>query len=334
MEKSKRQNSRNFLLFITVIIILAAAFVISVAVGSTNIPAENVLKTIVGIENKSQGIVRDIRLPRIIMSIFIGAALAVSGVLLQAVMQNPMADPGVTGISSGAGVTVVFLMLYRPDAVSLIPLVGFLGGALACIMVYYLAWKNGIDAIRIILAGVAVNAILGAAISMMNILNSDKLAGVLSWMNGSLSGKSWTEVKLCAIYCMAGVIASLFLYRNCNILALGDKTARGLGFNPNTQRILISAVGVFLAGISTSFVGIISFVGLMVPHIARLLVGSNHKFLLPFSALLGSSVLMIADTLGRTIKAPYEIPVGIVMSVLGGPFFLYLLRKGGKNYGS
>ncbi len=333
----KRRNDKKgwiIFLFLLVAVILVVTFVIAVAVGSSGIPIRDVLRTITGIDNQSMGIVKDIRLPRIVMSVFIGAALSVSGVLLQAVMQNPMADPGVTGISSGASVMVVFLMLYRPGAAFLIPVMGFAGGALACILVYSMAWKNGISAIRIILAGVAVNAVLGSITGMMNILNSDKLAGVLNWMNGSLSGKIWKEVRYCAVFITVGIVLSLFLYRNCNILALGDKTARSLGYNPNIQRILISAVGVFLAGVATSYVGVISFVGLVVPHISRLLVGSNHKHLIPFSALLGSCVLMIADTLGRTVTAPYEIPVGIVMSILGGPFFLYLLRKGGKNYGS
>jgi iron complex transport system permease protein len=334
MVKNNSENKKRVILFVSIIIILAVTFIISVAVGSVNVPVKNVFLSIANIENKYLGIIRDIRLPRVIISVFIGASLSVSGILLQSVMQNPMADPGVTGISSGASVMVVFLMLYMPGAANLIPLVGFVGGLLACVMVYFMAWKNGINAIRIILAGVAVNSILGAFIGMMNILNSDKLAGILSWMNGNLSGKSWPQVKLCIIYSVLGIIIALFLHKNCNILALGDKTAKSLGFNPNKQRILISAAGVFLAGIATSFVGIISFVGLMVPHIARLLVGSNHKYLIPFSALLGSSVLMLADTLGRTITAPYEIPVGIVMSVMGGPFFLYLLRKGGKSYGS
>lgn len=334
MVKNKAENKKRVILFLSVIIVLALTFIISVAVGSVNIPIKDVFLSIANIENKYLGIIRDIRLPRVVMSVFIGASLSVSGILLQSVMQNPMADPGVTGISSGASVMVVFLMLYMPGAAYLIPIVGFIGGLIACAMVYFLAWKNGINAIRIILAGIAVNSILGAFVGMMNILNSDKLAGVLSWMNGSLSGKSWSQVKLCIIYSVLGLILAMFLHKNCNILALGDKTAKSLGFNPNKQRLLISAAGVFLAGMATSFVGVISFVGLMVPHIARLLIGSNHKYLIPFSALLGSSVLMLADTLGRTITAPYEIPVGIVMSVLGGPFFLYLLRKGGKSYGS
>lgn len=334
MTKNKVVHVKQTILFISVIVALVTCFILSVAIGSVNIPIRDVILSVADIDNHYIGIIRDIRLPRVIMSVLIGANLALSGVLLQSVMQNPMADPGVTGISSGASLMVVFLILYRPNSANSIPIAGFVGGMIACFLVYSMAWKNGINAIRIILSGTAINSILGAVISMMNILNSDKLAGVLTWMNGSLSGKSWDQVRTCIIYSVIGLIASLFLYKNCNVLALGDKTAKSLGFNPNIQRIIISIVGVFLAGISTSFAGVISFVGLLVPHIARLLIGSNHKYLIPFSALLGSCVLMLADTIGRSIAAPYEIPVGVIMSIIGGPFFLYLLRKGGKGYGS
>lgn len=334
LEDSAKKPTKFALFFIGMSLLCVITFFISVSVGSVSIPFQNIIETITGKENDFSGILMDIRIPRVVLSIFIGASLSVSGVLLQAVMQNPLADPGVTGISSGASVVVMIILLYMPQLSGSIPFFGFIGSAIACVLIYFLAWNNGITAIRIILAGVAVNAILGGINGMISILNSEQLAGVLSWMNGSLSGNSWNQVTLCMIYTVVGFIPAFALYQNCNILALGDKTAKSLGFNPNMQRILISGVAVFLAGIATSFAGIISFIGLMVPHICRLLIGSNHKYLLPFSAITGACVLMIADTLGRTIASPYEIPVGIVMSVLGAPFFLYLLRKGGKNYGS
>lgn len=333
---TRSKLKKNTLAFGVLLIALFLCVLFAVSLGSVTVPVKEVWSTILGNNTDSEfyGVIHDIRLPRVIMALFVGANLAVAGVLLQSVMQNPLADPGVTGISTGASVTVVFLLLYVPKAHHMIPIIGFLGSALACILVYSLAWKNGITAMRIILAGVAVNSILGGITGMMNILNSDKLAGVLSWMNGSLSGKSWDKVWLCMLYSVIGIALAMFLSKSCNLLSLGDKTAKSLGVNPNLQRLIISAVAVFLAGISTSFVGIISFVGLMVPHVARMIIGSDHRYLLPFSALLGSTVLILADLIGRTIASPYEIPVGIVMSVMGGPFFLYLLRKGNKGYGS
>ncbi len=320
--------------FIVVSILLVLGILLSVSVGSVTIPLQDIIQGVFTQGKGNIGIIRTIRIPRIIMGVLVGANLSVAGVLLQGVMKNPLADPGITGISSGASVVVMLIMLYFPQTSHMIPLYGFVGGLLACMMIYSLAWKKGITAVRIILAGVAVNSMLGGASSMISILNSDSLAGVLNWMNGNLGKKSWDEVKLMVLYTGIGLMLSLPLAKSCNLLALGDKNAKSLGVNPNLQRILISTVAVFLAGISTAYAGVIGFVGLVVPHIARLLVGSDHKVLIPFSAILGSLVLVMADTLGRTVTAPYEIPVGVIMSVLGGPFFLYLLRKGGDSYGS
>lgn len=211
-------------------------------------------------------------------------------------MGNPLADQGITGISSGASIAVMFLMLYMLGAATTIPFWGFVGGAVACFLIYSLAWKDGISAMRIIFAGVAVNAMLGGMTSMMSILNSEKLSGVLNWLNGSLSGKSWADIRIMRVYTIIGLILAFLMFNGCNILTLGDKTAKSLGVSPNMERIIISVVAVFLAGISTSFAGVIGFLGLVVPHIARIMIGSDHKTLISFSALLGSLVLLLADT--------------------------------------
>lgn len=322
------------IIFTVVAVLLVIMTFIAISVGSVSVTWEQIVDSVMNHTDGIGGIVRDIRIPRVLIGIFVGANLAISGVLLQGVMGNPLADPGITGISTGASVVVMFLILYCPQASASIPLFGFIGGVLACILIFALAWKNGISAIRIILAGVAINAMLGGVTSMMSILNSDKLTGVLSWLNGNLGNKSWEDVRMLAIYSVIGWIGAIPLSKSCNLLALGDKNTKSLGYNPNTLRIVISIVAVFLAGITTSYVGVIGFVGLVVPHISRMLVGTNHKVLLPFSALLGSVMLLAADTFGRTVMSPYEIPVGVVMTVAGGPFFLYLLRKDKNKYGN
>lgn len=320
--------------FTILILLFIASIFLAVSVGSVKVSYADMIQGLLYSKGGNAGIIRDIRIPRVIMGVLVGANLSVAGVLLQSVMRNPLADPGITGISSGASVVVMTVLLYFPSLTGMIPFLGFTGGLLACFLIYALAWKNGISAIRIILAGVAINAMLGGFSSMISILNSENLTGVLGWLNGNLGKKGWGDVKLIFIYTVVGLCLAMPMANNCNILAFGDKSARSLGVNPNTQRIIISIVAVFLAGISTAYAGIISFVGLVVPHISRLLVGSNHKVLLPFSALLGSIVLLLADTLGRTLISPYEIPVGVIMSVIGGPFFLFLLRKGDNSYGS
>ena len=325
----KRRGSA-FLIISTLLVIM---IVVAISVGSVSMSLDQIIDSIFNGTGGSGGIIRDIRIPRVIMGVLVGANLAVAGVLLQGVMGNPLADPGITGISSGASVVVMLVMLYFPGASASIPFYGFIGSMLACIVIYLLAWNNGISAIRIILAGVAVNAILGGVSSMISILNSENLTGVLSWLNGNLGKKSWSEVRMLAIYTVIGLALTFPLSKSCNLLALGDKNAKSLGYNPNVLRILISVVAVFLAGISTAYVGVIGFIGLVVPHISRMIMGTDHKVLIPFSALLGSTLLLLAATVGRTITAPYQIPVGIVTIIIGGPFFLYLLRKDQKRYG-
>lgn len=325
-------NKRTISFFV-LIAAFVLAFVVAIRIGSVDVSYSDIWRAVTTDGGGVLGIVRNIRLPRVLMAVFIGANLAVSGVLLQGVMNNPMADPGITGISAGASVVVMIVMLYVPQAMASLPLFGFFGGMAACILIYSLAWKQGLSPIRIVLAGVAVNSMLGGVSGMLQILNSEDLTGVLNWLNGELGKKSWEQVKYVAVYSLVGLSIAYLLHRCLDILALGDKNTRSLGYNPDLLRIVISAVAVLLAGISTAYVGIIGFIGLVVPHISRMLIGSEHRRLLPFSALLGSTMLLLADTIGRTMIAPYEVPVGVITTVFGGPFFLYLLRKDSNGYG-
>lgn len=299
-------------------------------VGSVNLSLTEIIQALINQDNRMvTTIVYKMRLPRNILAALVGANLAVSGVLLQSVMKNPLADPGITGVSSGASVAAIVILLMLPAYTNLLPIFAFLGGAIACALVYIMAWKNGLKPERIVLAGVAVNTILGGFISLLSTLFSDKIQSAILWLNGSLATKTWADVELLAGYSIIGLIIALFLVRSTNVLQLGDEAAKNLGFNVNRTRLLISGVAVFLAAISTSVVGIISFVGLIVPHIARMLMGSDHKYTIPFSMVLGGIVLLMADTLARTVGGSIEIPVGVITSIVGGPFFLYLLRKRG-----
>lgn len=303
--------------------------ILSIRMGSVDYNFSDIFRILFNSEMTSdKNVLMNIRLPRILIAAIVGANLSIAGALLQAVMQNPLADPGLTGVSSGASLMAIIIMLLFPQYSYLVPLVSFLGGALACGLVYSLAWKNGIKPMRIILAGVAVNAILGGGTSLLSTLNSDKIQGVLLWVNGSISGKTWGDVRVLAIYSAIGLFFAMLCIRKANILQLGDEMSTNLGVDINKYRIIISLVAVFLAGISTAIVGIIGFVGLIVPHIARLLIGSDYKYLLPLSVTLGSSLLLLGDTFARTVVNPIELPVGVIMAVIGGPFFLYLLRRG------
>lgn len=329
---SQNHSTRKPVLLSVACLLLVAAIVLSVGLGSVQLSLWETMTTVLGQGNEANHtILWDIRIPRVFLALLIGANLAASGALLQAVMQNPLADPGLTGVSSGAAVTVLFIMLVVPSYSALIPLFAIVGGGIAAVMVYLWAWKKqgGFTPIRIILSGVAVNAVFGGVIGLLSILYSDKLPAALQWMNGSLSGKSTSDVLTILLYSVVGWIAALMCIRQANILRLGEQVAHNLGQNLNRLRFTLSLIAVYLAAISVSTVGLVGFVGLIVPHMSRMLMGSDYRMNLPFGLVLGSLVLLVADTLGRTLFAPLEIPAGIVMAIVGGPYFLYLMRKGG-----
>ena len=313
------------------LILLIVLLVLLTTVGSVNLSFGEIISALINDDNKMvTTIVYKMRLPRNILAVLVGANLAVSGILLQSVMKNPLADPGITGVSTGASVAAIFILLLLPQYTGILPIAAFIGGAIACMLVFLMAYKNGLKPGRIVLAGVAINTILGGVISYLSTMYSDRIQSAMLWLNGSLATKTWADVEMLFVYSIVGLIVSLLLIRSANVLQLGDDAATNLGFNVNLTRLLISVVAVFLAATSTAVVGVISFVGLIVPHISRMLMGSDHKFTIPFSIILGSMVLLVADTLGRTIGGAVEIPVGVIMSIVGGPFFLYLLRKRGN----
>ena len=253
---------------------------------------------------------------------------------MQAVMRNPLADPGTIGVSAGAGTAATTILLLFPHMTTAVPIFAFGGAALACGLIYLLAWKGGIDPVRIILSGVAINSVLGGYNGFLQMLYSDNLQGVLGFMNGSLSGRSWSDVKTLVIYVIIGLLLAIICIKSANALQLGDEMAKNLGINVNLSRIFLSAVSAFLAAATVSVAGMIGFVGLVVPHIARMIVGSDYKIMIPTSMLLGAVVLLFADTVGRTLVPGMDIPVGTIMSMVGGPFFLYMLRKKGKISGN
>ncbi len=336
MSKKKKNHGsvsilRAGMVMSVLIITLFCIVIIACAVGSAGYSIMEIVKAVLTEESSTiKVVVLKLRLPRIIMAVLVGAALSASGALLQAVMRNPLADPGTIGVSAGAGTAAITILLIFPGLTMSLPLFAFGGAAFACILIYVLAWKGGIDPVRIILSGVAINTVLGGYNSMLQLMNSDNLSGVLAFMNGSLSGVTWQHVKITFLYTSIGLFLAFFCRKQANALQLGDEMAKNLGINVSMSRIFLSAVSAFLAAATVAEVGMIGFVGLLVPHIARMLVGSDYKVMLPVSILLSGCILLGADTVGRTIVPGMEIPVGIIMSVIGGPFFLYMLRKRGK----
>lgn len=325
-------KGRRIISFAVTITALLILFLYAVNTGSLKVSPGELFKGLFVEYNPNVATIYDLRFPRIFVAMLGGAATAVSGVLLQAVMKNPLADPGIIGISSGASFVAVLITAFMPSLYFYTPILAFIGGIIAFMLVYGLSWRGGLSPLRIMLVGVAVNSMFTGLMSAFNSSTGSNYSGVASIVNANITMKTWSDVKILFIYTFIGLIASLFVLRQCNLLALEDMTAQSIGVNVTKMRIIVSVIAVLLASISTAVVGPISFIGLIVPHIARILVGSNHKILVPYSIILGAFVLLFADTLGRTIAAPYEISASVIMSVVGGPFFIILLRRSKKNY--
>lgn len=306
-----------------------AALVLSMAFGSADITIAKIWHTLWSptLQDTQDMVIWNIRFPRNIVAALVGANLAVAGAILQAVMKNPLADPQIVGVSSGAGLAGVIILILFPSWEYLVPMVAFVGALAAALMVYTLAWRNGIRPTRIILAGVAVAAFLGSGISALLVFYGDRVQGALLWMVGGLSARSWPQVYVLAPYTVVGLILAFLGSRRLTILSLGDETAKGLGLPVEQTRFMMTAVAAFLAASAVSVAGLIGFVGLVIPHIARMIIGMEYRFLLPGSACLGAAVLVVSDTLGRVLFSPVEVPVGIIMAFFGAPFFLWLLRR-------
>ncbi len=320
----------NTIKFFLIIAAAVAGFFLSLINGSVEISAAQVVTNFFGggeLDETRRQILENIRLPRTIVAVLVGVNLSLSGAILQAVMKNPLADPHIIGISSGAGLFGIFVMMIFDDAGILMTPAAFVGAMLAATLIYFLAWKDGIRPIRVILAGVAVSAFLGAGISALLIFAGDKVHGALMWMVGGLSARSWQHAEILLPYSLAGTFATFLSARHMNVLQLGDEVAKGLGLRVNLVRTILTAVAALLAASAVCVVGLLGFVGLIVPHTARLILGSDYRILLPGAALTGAAVVTISDTVARTLFAPTELPVGILMAMLGAPFFLYLLRR-------
>ena len=326
-ERRRKKAARAAVSFVVVAVLLLILFFAAVNIGSLKIGFGELFRGLFVKFDDNVATIYDLRFPRIIISMLAGAAIAVSGVLFQAVLKNPLADPGIIGISSGASFAAVIITAIAPTFFFVTPVFAFLGGVLAFALVYTLSWKGGLSPLRIILVGVAVNAMFQGLSSALNSMNGGNMSGVAAIVNGNITMKTWDDVKMLVPYVLIGIVLAMIFSKTCNLLSLEDKAARGLGIDVNRMRIIISLIAVLLASISTAVAGVISFLGLIVPHIGRILVGSNHKTLIPFSALFGAFTFLLADTIGRTIAAPYEVPAAIIMSVVGGPFFIILLRR-------
>ena len=325
------------------LLVLAASILVSVSFGAIHIPLRDLLAALMhhqALTDTQHTILFDIRLPRVLASAIVGAALALSGLMFQGLFRNPLADPYIIGASGGAAlgacIGIVFLAQFSLFGFSATALLAFSGALLTMIVVYALARTNGrTSGVTLLLAGFAVGTMLGNSTYLFEIFDPNPASGrriVLAWLHGSVMVPEWPQLALTFAFFALATLGALPLMRRLNTLALGDEYAHQLGLRVEATRVGIIVIGSLLTAIAVSLGGLISFAGLIVPHVVRLLVGPDHIRLLPTTILSGAIFLIVTDTLARTLFAPSEIPVGILMVFIGGPFFLYLLRKGKREY--
>ncbi|MDL4842145.1 FecCD family ABC transporter permease [Aquibacillus rhizosphaerae] len=327
---------KKTLTVLTMLFVLTGIFlVISVGVGSTIISPIEAMKTLFGYGfDQHTMIIVDLRLPRVTIAILVGAAMAISGGILQGVIRNPLASPDIIGISGGAAFAAVTFITYFSETLSIkwLPLAAFLGALSISIIIYSLAWKKGVTPIRLVLVGIGISTITSSLTTLMIVLSPYSAASqAYIWLTGSIYGSSWEDVIALLPWLIIFIPLAFICGRSINVQELGDDMARSLGSHVQLHRGILVIISVALAGSAVSIGGAIGFVGLIAPHIARKIVGSSFGSLLPVAALIGSLIVILADTVARTAFLPLDIPAGVFTAGIGAPFFIYLLYRN-KNF--
>ncbi len=330
---SFRLDLRAVVLLVLLGLVALAGVVSSVGYGEYPIAPLDVMRTMIGIEagdGNYSFIVNTLRLPRALVALLVGAALGISGAILQGLTRNPLAAPDIVGINAGAGLAAVTLIVALPSVpAALIPPAAFAGALVVAVLLYALAWRGNSSPIRLILIGVGLSAIASALTTVMIVTGEIfEVSRALIWLTGSVYGRTWEQIWPLLPWLALFVPLALLRSRHLNALNLGDEVARGLGVRVELERGLLILTSVALAASAVATAGTLAFVGLIAPHIARLLVGPSHGGLLPTSAMIGGALVVLADLVGRAAFAPIEIPCGIVTAAVGAPYFLYLLYRG------
>ncbi|HCX04591.1 MAG TPA: iron ABC transporter [Clostridiales bacterium] len=333
---------KNKLFFILLTVIMIGIFSVSLSLGAAKVGIKDIVNIIYGkisgnenifsyLEDSTVYIIWNIRFPRIIVSLFIGGMLSIAGVTYQGILKNPMADPFVLGISSGAAlgatIGIISKISFNILGLNFISIMAFAGALLVIFIVYNIARiKNEIPVTTLLLSGIAMSQFLTAILSTIMMLNDRDLNKIFFWTMGSLSGKGWESILNILPYAGLGMIILMYYAKDMDILLLGDESAKNLGVEADRVKKIILVTASVITAASVSVSGIIGFVGLIVPHIVRMFIGPKHIKLLPLSFVTGGGLMVICDTIARSIIAQ-EIPVGIITAILGGPFFIYILKK-------
>ena len=331
-----KRNKKLTLIISILVILIIFTILTSLNMGSLAIEPLDVIKTLIGQGSRSHEIaIFKLRLPRIVIAILVGTALAISGTILQGVTKNDLADSGILGINSGSALfVVIYIYLMNGnvyDGVSNItvftmPIVALLGAMFGAFLIYILAWKNGINSSRLLLVGIGINVAFTSLLTIFQLrFTTQEFNRVMAWTSGSIWGSSWKYVMAILPFIVIFTLLTIYKSRYLDALILGDEVATGLGIEVEKERRKLIIFSVILAGVATSVAGSIAFLGLVSPHIARKLVGPKHKGLIPTAALVGTLILLVGDTIARNIIAPMELPVGIVVAIIGVPYFIYLM---------
>lgn len=322
-------HTHPVLAFVVMAVVLVVSCVVSLTIGSASVGVGDLLALVAGssLSQTAYNILMTVRIPRMLAAVLAGCALAAAGAIIQAVLNNPLASPNVIGVNSGAGLAVLLASSLAPGAVAFLPLAAFLGALVAALLVLAISLRAGSRRLTVVLAGMALTAIFGAGMNTILIVDPDAYIGASTFLVGGLAGVQMGRLVGPAIGIAVGLVLAALLLRRLNILSLGDAVAHAVGMNVARTRVVALAVAAALAGSAVCFAGLLGFVGLVVPHLTRFFVGHDNRLVVPISALTGAVFVVVCDMLARTLFAPYELPVGILMAFLGGPFFIYLIVK-------
>jgi iron complex transport system permease protein len=330
---STRALLRRVLVFVVSALALLLVAFLGLGFGSSSISPIDFGQMLAGTStnDSAQSIFVNIRLPRVLGALLAGAALATSGTIIQAVLNNPLASPNIIGINTGAGLAVLATSALLPTMLFLLPVAAFLGALAAALIILAIATGGGVSRLTLVLAGIAITTIFTAGMNAILIVYPDAYVGSGTFLVGGLSGLTLGKLIWPSVLIVIGLMLAMISGKALNIISLGEESAQSLGMNVNLRRFVLIGVAALLAGAAVSFAGLLGFVGLIVPHVGRYLIGPDNRALLPLSAIIGATFVAACDLCSRLIFAPYEMPVGIPMALIGGPFFIFLIIKYRKS---
>lgn len=333
MRKLSSHKPYKLIVLLVSFMMMIFSFVLSLSVGQNSIPFGTTMEALISFDatNTDHVIVTTSRMTRAVIAIFIGANLAVAGALMQAMTRNPLASPDILGVNAGALFFIVLsATFFSVDSLQSYMWIAFLGAGIAGVSVYFLGslGKDGLSPIRLVLAGAAISALFVSFTQGLLVVDEQRLQSILFWLAGSVSGRSLDMIMPVLPYMVIALVIALFLGKPVTILLAGEDVAKSLGQRTVLLKVIIGAVVIVLAGGSVAVAGSIGFIGLIVPHLVKGMVGPDYRWVISLSALIGSSLLLLADVAARFIIAPQEMPIGVMTAFIGTPFFIYIARKG------